>query len=75
MVIIEFFVGHEINIDSAEIPTDREFNATKYFIEENSYKKFSATRWKPYDRKGMYYFKNQSFLFSNSIEDGELKIF
>jgi hypothetical protein len=69
------YVGNEVNIDTAKTPTPREFNTIKYMIEENSYKKFSATRWKPYDQKGMFFFPNQSFLFADEIEDGELKVF
>lgn len=69
------FVGHELDIDSWIIPTDREFNAVKNIIEENSYKKFDGTRWSLYNQRGFYFFPKQSFLFANSINDGILKRF
>jgi hypothetical protein len=68
------FVGHEINIDSYDIPTDREFKALQDVIERHSYKKFNATRWSIANQKGLVFFPNQSFLFADSIKDGrELK--
>ncbi len=69
------FSGHEVDIDSWELPTEREFMTTRYLIEENSYKKFDSTRWDCYTTKGLWFFKKLSFLFANKIEDGELKTF
>ena len=69
------FVGHEVNIDSWKEPTEREFMATKYMIEENSFKKFQATRWDVYSQKGFIFFPNQSFLFADSLDDGMHKKF
>ena len=59
----------EINIDSYTIPTEREFQAVKYIIEENSFKKISATRWNVATQKGFYYFPKLSFFFSDNIKD------
>src|SRR5208337_649600 len=39
------FVGHECDIDSYKLPTEREFKAVQAIIEENSVKKFEGTRW------------------------------
>ena len=71
------FVGHEVNIDSYTTPTEREFQATKYMIEENSYKKFSGTRWSIYNKngRGFWFFPKLSFIFSDSLDDGILKKF
>ena len=69
------FVGHEININSQHLPSDREFKALQDLIERNSYKKFNATRWSVVTKKGLIYFPKQSFLFADSIRDGEVKIF
>jgi len=65
----------EINIDSYKIPNEREFQAVKYIVEENSYKKISATRWNVETQKGFYYFPKLSFFFADSIKDGKHKVF
>ena len=67
------YCGHELNIDSWDIPDDREFNSIKYTIEANSYKKFKGTRWSIYTKPGYIFFPNQSFLFADSIKDAEYK--
>ncbi len=67
------YVDHEVNIDSFTIPDEREFNAVKYMIEANSYKKFSGTRWNVATKPGYYWFKNQSFLYADSFKEAEHK--
>lgn len=64
------FVGHEVDIDSDKMPTDREFMATRYAIEKNSYKNFKGTIWQIMHPDKDYYFPAQSFLFADSIKDG-----
>jgi len=71
------FVGHEVAIDFYKVPTERQFQATKYMIEENSFKKFEGTRWTIYNKnyKGFWFFPKLSFLFADSLNDGVLKKF
>lgn len=68
------YVGHECDIDSYKIPTEREFQAVKYIIEENSFKKFEGTRWNVATVKGFWFFPKLSFLFANKFTDGKHKI-
>ncbi len=63
------FCGHELDIDSYNLPTDREFHAVKNAIDENTYKKFDGTRWSIINKQGFYYFPKQSFLFADSFKD------
>jgi len=67
------FVGHEVNIDSWDVPSDREFNAVKNTIEDNSYKKFNGTRWSTFTKGGYFYFPKQAFLFADSIKNATYK--
>ena len=69
------FCGHELDIDSYSIPTEREFQTVKYTIDENSIKKFNGTRWNIVTQRGFIYFPKLSFLFANSITDGKKKVF
>lgn len=68
------FVGHECDIDSYKIPTEREFKAVQAIIEENSIKKFEGTRWNIETVKGFIFFPKLSFLFADSIKEGKHKI-
>jgi len=67
------YVDFEVNIDSQDIPDEREFNAVKYMIEANSYKKFKNTRWNVASKPGYFWFPHQSFLFADSIKDADYK--
>jgi len=67
------YVGHEVVIHSWDLPTDREFQAVKYMIEANSYKKFDGTRWGTETNPGYYYFPKISFLLTDSFKNAEHK--
>lgn len=67
------FVGNEIDIDTWTAPSDREFNAIKYIIQDNSYKKFEGTRWSIYTKRGFWFFPKQSFFFADSFNDALYK--
>jgi len=66
------FVGHEVAIDSWKEPTQREFKAVQYMIEENSYKKFTDVGWQIYNRNQFWKFPKLSFLFADNLKDGVL---
>lgn len=63
------FCDHELDIDTWDIPTDREFAAVQNMIERNSYKKFENTRWSIYSKPGFYFFPKLSFFFADSFQD------
>jgi len=56
------------NIESQKIPTDREFIATRYVIDENSYKKFNHTHWEVVSPRKSFVFPENSFFFRDSIK-------
>ncbi len=68
-----YITKNEVNVDSWDMPSNREFNSVKYAIDKNSYKKFDGTRWNTFTKSGYYWFPHQSFLFADSIDDGIYK--
>lgn len=68
-----YVTKYEINIESYDIPNDREFNSTKFEIEKKVYKKFNGTRWQVLIKPGYFFFPNQSFLFADSIKSAEYR--
>lgn len=69
------FCGHELDVDSYKIPTEREFKSLQYVIEENSYKRFEGTRWNIETVKGFWFFPKLSFLFADKFSDAIHKTF
>jgi len=69
---IEVYVVKDLNIRSEKIPTDREFNALKYKIENHSYPfKIENCFWHINGKDKTYHFPKQSFFLVDSIKSGK----
>ena len=65
------YMDISFNVNSYTKPDDREFSALQYLIKKHGYaNKIIASYWDT-EKDGVYMFPKQSFLYADSIEDGE----